>query len=108
MYSYFICAKATLHSNVSLFKDHVSHYMELPNGEVVMACEFRDSGAEDLWNSRAVSPLPHPHFERDAKLSHDHVGKLKHFGVQHGDTIVEVCNKLGRVNHAFRVHRYRG
>ena len=58
MKTYHITTKDEYLAHCGLARE--SHFLDLPNGNVLVVAEFRDGYHEDLFNARAhVTPLPH-------------------------------------------------
>lgn len=83
---------------ISSGRFHQPHFIDLPDGHVLLTAAFRNSEEQDLFEAiPAVHSLPHPF---DPTAIHDaHVDKLAHLGVKKGHKTRDV-HKLAK-----KVHR---
>jgi hypothetical protein len=79
---------------------HGSHYIDLPNGRIIVAVDFADEGAEEAFGLRSASrkSLPHPVFEGTDKIAAHHVAELGHLGVDKNSTVRDVIKKVSAIH----------
>jgi hypothetical protein len=112
MKTYHICPKATFHSHLHLFSGHENgHYIDLADGDVLLVADFQSEQSHILWeDAHGVEHLPHPQFQGTAVIAPHHVKKINThghpLGVQHGDTVLHLAAKVGKVNPMFRLPRF--
>ena len=91
----YICGKDTHRIHSSLMAN--SHYIDLPNGEILVAAQFSDDHLEGRFSEHpAVQPLPHP-------FSGEPVGdaiatKLGHLGVTKDHNHYQVAQLAGKIH----------
>ena len=74
-----------------------SHYIDLPNGEVLVAAQFRNDHLESTFSDHPdVQALPHP-FSGDP-VGPEIAGKLAHIGVEKHHRHHHVGEKAGKVH----------
>jgi hypothetical protein len=107
MKQFYICSKAVAESKRTIFKNR-AHYIEIPNGYILMVCDFGDDEhTENMWiNTPGVELLPHTHHETDKPLDPRHVDLLREQGLEQGDTVVELSNKAARHHPHMRIPRF--
>lgn len=108
MKTYHICKKETAHAHRALFCPRSgAHYINLPNGEILICCNFDSEHAEARWNEAAgVDSLPHPMYEGSETLHVRHHTKLKHLGIDGTHTILDVARIVGAHNPSMKLIRY--
>lgn len=59
---------------------HGSHYIDLPNGRILVATAFASEFAEEEFHARSTTKrsLPHPVFEGTDTITADHAAELGH------------------------------
>ena len=91
----YICPKNIHQTHINLMAS--SAYIDLPNGEILVAAQFSNDHLEGIFSSHpAVTPLPHP-------FSGERVGaaiatKLAHLGVTENHNHYQVGVKAGVVH----------
>jgi hypothetical protein len=79
MKRYFICEKSKWESMTNRFCPRAgSHFIDLGDGDVLVAITFHDESAEVEFESLVGEAccLPHPSFEGDVKIKREHQDKL--------------------------------
>lgn len=79
--TYHTMDKAEWEGLVHLFHpQHGSHYIDLPNGRILLAATFASEGAEEAFSlqTTTLQSLPHPVFSGTDKISGAHAGELGH------------------------------
>lgn len=91
----YLCSKNVHVVHANLMAE--SHYIDLPNGEILVAAQFSNDHLEGIFSGHpAVTPLPHP-------FSGESVGpaiaaKLAHLGVTENHNHYQVGQKAGAVH----------
>jgi hypothetical protein len=87
-----------------------SHYLELPDGMVLVSAAFHHEGAELKWTSHPdVAALPDPVYDGKTTLAqhrdnperrytHVHHEALKAMGAADGDTVMDVSRKAAVIH----------
>jgi len=79
--TYHTMEKTELAGVLNLFHpQHGSHYIDLPNGRILLAASFLTEGAEEAFGLqvKSLQSLPHPIFSGSDKISVGHVEELSH------------------------------
>ncbi len=88
---------------------HGSHYIDLPNGRILLCADFVDEGTEEAFSLRATSlkSLPHPVFSGTEKISAYHVDELSHLFAGKEDsrkaTVHDVVRKAAAIHPLMRL-----
>ena len=88
---------------------HSSHYIDLPNGRILLSAVFADEGSEEEFSLRAKSlqSLPHPVFSGNDKIAAGHVEELHHLFTSKeeakGATVRDVVKKAAAVHPLMRL-----
>lgn len=109
----FICSKDTwlrAHNGLCFHPSGGSHYIDLPDGMVIVATVTKDEDADDHFRSmEGVAPLPHPVFEGNKTLAAhrddpataylaEHHDALKSLGIEDTDTVLDVSKKTAAIH----------
>lgn len=109
----YICSKEVwlrAHNAFCFHPSGGSHYIDLPNGLVIVAAVTTDEDADDRFRSmEGVAALPHPAFEGNKTLvAHrddpataylaDHHVALKALGIEDTDTVLDVSKKTAAIH----------
>lgn len=109
----YICPKDTwlrAHNSLCFHPSGGSHYIDLPNGLVIVAAVIKDEDAEDQFRSmEGVAPLPHPAFEGKRTLGDhrddpataylaEHHDALKALGIEDTDTVLDASKKTAAIH----------
>ena len=109
---YYLCEQKTWAESVGLFDSRDgSHYVDLPDGKILVCASFRDAAAQSKWESHPnVSALPDPAFEGTASLNAPEHVSLRHlFGDQQKKsspssadysqkTVLDVAREVGKIH----------
>jgi hypothetical protein len=91
---YYVTDKATWHS----VRHHAanSHYIDLPNGQILLMAEFGDAARAAKFNHPNIKPLPHP-FKQD-KLHPTILAALEPIGVKPEHTTMDVSDVVSKIH----------
>jgi hypothetical protein len=106
----YVCPKEVWFAHRQLFHPVIGHhFIDLPQGFVLLACDFANEAAEDIWHGHPeVAPLPHPVYEGKitlqqlkanpmAKYKEAHHAALAAIGTLPTDTVIEVSAKASAI-----------
>ena len=96
---YYIADKEKWNSSIDVFHPNLgSHYIDLPDGRILVSCHFPESEAsQEHWESlEGVERLPHPTFEASVPIKRSHALALGHLGIKEFDTVLHVARAAAK------------
>ncbi|HET7150880.1 MAG TPA: hypothetical protein VFI60_05680 [Candidatus Acidoferrum sp.] len=100
MTDFFICDKDSFLGAHHLFAS--AHYVDLPNGQIVVSAEFFSENHRALWQTSGALCFPHP--LSSEKVGNDIASALSAFSVSASDGSFDAAKKLSA---AHPLMRYR-
>lgn len=96
---YAICTKEAYQKSIPLFhSQHGSHYIDLPDGRLLVTVAFHHESSEAQFLALAgVELLPDPHFEGNKQLADHHHAAVAHLKPA-GKTVLDVARAAGQIH----------
>lgn len=96
---YAICSKSAHEGLKHCFHpQYGSHYVDLPDGRILVQAAFADEAGESEFTSHpGVEVLPDPQFEGNSALHPKHQAAVAHLSPQ-GTTVLHLAKAVGKIH----------
>ena len=96
---YAICTKEAHERLKNCFHpQYGSHYIDLPDGRILLMANFNDEAGEVLFTSDdQVETLPDPYFAGNQPLEAKHLSAVAHLGLE-GNTVLHLARAAGKMH----------